>query len=232
MSSCVVCDESVAVSDACVHCGAPVCETHRPPEGHDCPGVESDGSRWYTNPDAGHRGTTPTDGRELSNPRRIAVGLIAVVAVALAVTAILAVTTGTVGFDEERAESRIVTEVNEVRAERGLPPLTESDSLTVVTRAHSGDMARQGYVGHVAPNGSTPADRLERFGVDCFAAENIYYTEQGGLLVTERTYAERTVQEWLDSPTHRATLLDENATRQGIGLVRADGRIYVTQLVC
>ncbi|WP_394338848.1 CAP domain-containing protein [Halosegnis longus] len=54
----------------------------------------------------------------------------------------------------------------------------------------------------------------------------------GGLLVTEGTYAERTVQEWLDSPPHRETLLDSGATRQGIGLVRANGHIYVTQLVC
>ena len=234
MSECVVCGGAVSVSDACVHCGAPVCATHRDPAAHDCPGVESDSDRWYTNPDAGRAGTesSTTGGTDLSNPRRVAIGLLAVVAVVLVGTALLAATTGPLTFDESQAESRIVAETNEVRSERGLGPLVENASLAQVARAHSADMARQDYVGHVAPNGSTPADRLRRFGVDCYAAENIYYTEQGGLLVTEGTYAERTVQEWLDSPSHRETLLDSDATRQGIGLVRANGHIYVTQLVC
>ena len=234
MSECVVCGSSVSVSDACVHCGTPVCETHRDPSAHDCPGVESDSDRWYTNPDVGRADTesSATGGTDRSNPRRVAVGVLAVVAVALAGTAVLAATTAPLTFDESRAESRIVAETNEVRSERGLEPLAGDASLAQVARAHSADMARQDYVDHVAPNGSTPVDRLQRFGIECYAAENIYYTEQGGLLVTEGTYAERTVEEWLDSPAHRETLLDADASRQGIGLVRANGHIYVTQLVC
>ncbi|RNJ27424.1 hypothetical protein Nmn1133_12545 [Halosegnis longus] len=186
VSECVVCGDSVSVSDACVHCGAPVCATHRDPAAHDCPGVESDSDRWYTDPDAGRVGAGSGEstgagarGADLSNPRRVAVSVLAVVAVALVGTALLAATTGPLAFDESQAESRIVAETNEVRSERGLGPLAGNASLARVARAHSADMARQEYVGHVAPNGSTPADRLDRFGVDCYAAENIYYTEQG-----------------------------------------------------
>ncbi|MFC7176704.1 hypothetical protein [Halosegnis marinus] len=83
MAECVVCGESVPVSDACRHCARPVCDDHREPPAHDCPGVESDSRVWYTDPDAGRDGRT--GGRELSNPRRLAAGVAVAVLVALVV---------------------------------------------------------------------------------------------------------------------------------------------------
>ncbi|MFC7176703.1 CAP domain-containing protein [Halosegnis marinus] len=104
--------------------------------------------------------------------------------------------------------------------------------MAAVADAHSADMAARDYVNHTAPNGSGVAERYERFGIDCFGSENIYYTPNGALLVSERTLAERVVAEWLDSPGHRETLLG-NFSRQGIGVVVAgDGGVYVTQNVC
>ncbi|MFC7235209.1 CAP domain-containing protein [Halosegnis marinus] len=232
MAECVVCGESVPVSDACRHCARPVCDDHREPPAHDCPGVESDSRVWYTDPDAGRDGRT--GGRELSNPRRLAAGVAVAVLVALVVGGILAAGGAPAldGVDDERLEALVVAEVNDARTARGHAPLEPNASLAAVADAHSADMAARDYVNHTAPNGSGVAERYERFGIDCFGSENIYYTPNGALLVSERTLAERVVAEWLDSPGHRETLLG-NFSRQGIGVVVAgDGGVYVTQNVC
>lgn len=232
MADCVVCGEPVPVSDACPHCAQPVCPAHREPAAHDCPGVESDSARWYTDPDAGREGNT--GGTPLSDPRRLAVGVVAALLVAIVAAALLTVGTPAVdgGVDPDRTAALVVDEVNDARTERGLPPLERNESLARVASAHSTDMAARDYVNHTAPNGSGVADRYERFGIGCFGSENIYYTPNGALLVTERTIAERVVSAWLASPGHRETLLG-NYTRQGIGIaVDDDGGIYVTQNVC
>ena len=231
VAECVVCGEPVPVSDACPHCAEPVCTTHRKPAAHDCPGVESDSARWYTDPDAGREGEP--GGTPLSDPRRLTVGVVAAVVVAVVVAALLAVGSPAGGeVDPSRTAALVVEEVNDARTERGLAPLSRNESLARVASAHSADMAARDYVNHTAPNGSGVADRYERFGIDCFGSENIYYTPNGALLVDERTVAERVVSAWLASPGHRETLLG-NYTRQGIGVaVDDDGGVYVTQNVC
>lgn len=233
MAECVICGAAVRVSDACAHCARPVCATHRRPVRHDCPGVESDSGRWYTDPDAGREGGS--GGRELSNPRRLAVGVALAALVAVVAGGALAVggTPTLDGLDDERLEHAVLTTANAARTERGLAPLAANDSLAMAADAHSGDMAARGYVNHTAPNGSGVADRYARFGVDCFGSENIYYTPNGGLLVTETQLAERIVAEWLASPGHRETLLSSEFSRQGIGVaIGPDGGVYVTQNVC
>jgi uncharacterized protein YkwD len=234
VAECVVCGAAVPVSDACAHCARPVCGDHREPARHDCPGVDSDSRTWYTDPDAGRE--TASGGRELSNPRRLALGVGVAVLVALVAGGVLAAA-GTPaldgGLDDERLEARIVAEANDARTARGFAPLAANDSLAAVADAHSGDMAARGYVNHTAPNGSGVADRYARFGLECLGSENIYYTPNGGLLVGEAGLAERVVAEWLASPGHRETLLSPAFTRQGIGVaVGPDDGVYVTQNVC
>ncbi|MFB6119150.1 CAP domain-containing protein [Halosegnis sp.] len=232
MAECVVCGEQVAVSNACPHCAQLTCPAHR--TAHDCPGVSSDGATWYTDPDAGRAAPTPTAGvRELSEPRRLAAGVIAVVVIALVAALAVGATAGSTGIDDERVERLVVTEVNDARTARGLAPLAANTTLAGVADAHSADMAARGYVNHTAPDGTTVAERLAQAGLTCPGGENIYYTPNGRLLVTERGLAERVVAEWLRSPGHRRALLDTGYTRQGIGVVvGGDGGIYVTQNLC
>lgn len=63
--------------------------------------------------------------------------------------------------------------------------------------------------------------------------ENIYYTPNGALQVSERALAELVVRSWLRSQGHRETLLDAGYGAQGVGVVVApDGGVYVTQDLC
>jgi uncharacterized protein YkwD len=100
--------------------------------------------------------------------------------------------------------------VNALRDRSGCPPLGWSAKLAAVARAHSRDMASRDYFDHAAPDGSLPADRLERAGIRSWGAvaENIALTPAGPASAFEL---------WRDSPPHRRNLLYCAFTVHGIG---------------
>ena len=136
-------------------------------------------------------------------------------------------------LDEEQAagvsaeEADILELVNRERAKAGVPLLTLSGRLAVVARGHSYDMALRHYFSHVSPDGVTPQQRIRGSGI-AFAqmGENIYeedFPNRGQL-------AQRAVQAWLGSPSHRKNMLSPVFQETGVGLARsADGTTYVTQ---
>ena len=117
-------------------------------------------------------------------------------------------------------EAEVVRLVNEARAENGLQPLTASAEISRVARAKSQDMADNGYFSHTSPTYGTPFQMLTAFGISYkTAGENI-------------AYGQRTPQEvvtgWLNSPGHRANILNASYTQIGVGYVAAGN--YWTQL--
>lgn len=150
-------------------------------------------------------------------------------------------------------------EANAARQSAGASPLQWSDALADVAAAHSRDMAERGYFDHVSPNGTTPNDRALARGIDCQTplgggrtrvgvTENLYQGWRYGRVWTRetpngvsRTYewrtrddlARETVRGWLDSPGHRRNLLDPVPAAHGLGVTTdAEGRVYVTQVLC
>lgn len=246
MADCVVCDRETSVTTACPHCGRPVCGAHRSVDAHDCPGLDADRTRGWVidldgpqpRPAAADR--EPPDWRDLLTPSRsgayVAAGSALVVLVAVLLVALAAPGPGAAaggdGLDETRVERLVAQEVNDRRAANGLDPLAYDADLAGVAAAHSRDMHRRGYFAHEGPDGETLADRYARAGIDCDGGENIYLTRGGGLAATERALADHVVREWMNSPGHRAALLKERFTRQGIGVVVVDGSVYVTQNFC
>ena len=117
-------------------------------------------------------------------------------------------------------EAEVVRLVNEARRENGLQPLAASGALSRVARAKSQDMVDQRYFDHNSPTYGTPFQMLTSFGISYrTAGENI-------------AYGQRTPQEvvsgWLNSPGHRANILNASYTQIGVGYV-ANGN-YWTQL--
>jgi uncharacterized protein YkwD len=100
--------------------------------------------------------------------------------------------------------------LNDERAARGLPALAWDERAAAVARAHSHDMASNGYVGHVSP---TTGDASARF-----AKAKIQ-----GTVVREnvaRGYGPKGIHESLmNSPGHRANLIADDVTHVGIGVV-------------
>ncbi|MCP3978897.1 MAG: hypothetical protein GY716_06140 [bacterium] len=128
--------------------------------------------------------------------------------------------------DVSETEKQAVAAVNAVRRERGFGALEVLPELTRAARAHSRDMARRGYFDHEAPDGSRPADRVHRRGIEYrIVAENIQMSRN------VRDPVESAVRSWLKSEGHRETLLTPEFTHTGLGVaVAEDATVYFTQL--
>jgi len=120
------------------------------------------------------------------------------------------------------AEQQLFELVNEERRAVGLAPLVWDERLVPVARQHSQEMFELGYFSHDSPVKGSPFDRIHAAGIDYQkAGENLAYAQSV-------TVAHRGL---MDSPGHRANILDPAYTRIGIGVVDAGpyGRMF-TQL--
>jgi uncharacterized protein YkwD len=118
-------------------------------------------------------------------------------------------------------ESLLLRLLDQERHRAGLDPLELDPELSRLAADHSADMARRGYFGHVSPSGLDLTARLREAGVTTRrAAENL----------VRSTGAQRAHAQLMESPSHRANLLDPDLTHVGIGVAEGDGELLVTQI--
>ncbi len=119
------------------------------------------------------------------------------------------------GTVDEKAEQEMFTMVNIQRVNQGLAPVTFSNQLRDLARAHSDDMFQRGYFSHYTPEGLSPFDRMERASISYqYAGENLALAPSTALAM----------QGLMNSPGHRANILNPNFHQVGIGVI--DGGIY------
>ncbi len=114
----------------------------------------------------------------------------------------------------ELAESLTAALVNQDRSRFGLAALALDRRLAAIARAHSRDMAEHHYFGHTSPTAGGLAARL--------AASGYQATWSGENIARASSVAEAEAA-LMRSPGHRANILAVQATRVGIGIVRAAG---------
>jgi len=112
------------------------------------------------------------------------------------------------------AEAAVVDIVNEERARAGCPSAQGEAALHDLARGHSADMAARGYFDHTDPDGRTPWDRAEAAGISGVGGENIAMGAPDARSVMEM---------WMDSPGHRANILNCDFTRIGVGMHAGSG---------
>lgn len=111
-------------------------------------------------------------------------------------------------------ETRMLELVNKERVAAGLKPLAPDPELTEVARRHSTDMFARGYFAHDTPEGRDPFDRMREANVRFLTAgENL-------ALAPTVQVAHRGL---MNSPGHRANILQKDFGRLGIGIM--DGGI-------
>ena len=141
----------------------------------------------------------------------ILVALVAAVAPAAAVTD----GSGTRELSSRAALGRgIVSEINALRAKRGLPHLVVSAPLATAARTHSRRMALAGFFAHESENGTPVGDRVRRYYRS--AGFRSWRAGENLLWASPDIDAKRAVEMWLDSPAHRHILL--TAAWREIGL--------------
>ena len=158
-------------------------------------------------------------------------------------------------MDIRKLESRLHELVNAERVRHGLYPLRHIETLGLIARSHSKDMAKRAYFAHTSPEGSNPTERGDLAGYKCRKghgssftyglAENIHqtwlyssYTKQNGRIVsydwfTLEELAQRVVTGWMSSKGHKKNILTASYDRSGIGVaISKDGKVYSTQNFC
>lgn len=131
----------------------------------------------------------------------------------------------------DRASARIVDGTNSFRADENRPPVKSNGELAHAARDFAAYMARTGRYGHTADN-RTPSERAQAAGYAyCVVAENIAYQYRSTGFPGAGELAQAFVQGWIDSPKHRANLVDGNLTEIGVGVARDEkGRYFAVQL--
>jgi len=105
--------------------------------------------------------------------------------------------------------AEVVAATNVERARHGLPALTVDARLGAAAQDHSDDMVRRAFFSHDNPDGAQVWDRALAHGYRYRkVAENIAAGQRG---------AAEVVAGWMDSPGHRANILDGDLTQIGVG---------------
>jgi uncharacterized protein YkwD len=154
----------------------------------------------FVRKDVGMRAATRTR-------RMLAVGLVG----ALAFTTLTAEPAGAV----TRREQRLFRWINQERTERGISRLRLSDSLSRKAHRHSRNMADRGTVSHHSCLSCT----LRNYNYS-IAGEN----------VGRASKMWRVHKLFMGSKTHRQNILRSGFKKVGVGVVKARGYIWVTEI--
>lgn len=109
--------------------------------------------------------------------------------------------------------TQLASKLNNARVQRGLQPLTRAAGLDQIAAARSQDMANGHYFNHTTPGGATVLKSLRSQGIGFRKAGEViakieYSGDQSAAIACESL---------LNSPEHRAVILDPNYTQFGVG---------------
>lgn len=121
-------------------------------------------------------------------------------------------------------EARLLELTNKARAEAGVKPLQVDMRLVETARAKSADMVANDYFGHISPDLGSPFDQMHRAG--------IAYRTAGENLAGAPTAA-AAHNGLMNSPGHKANILNPNFTHIGIGIAKGSpyGIIFTQQFI-
>ena len=125
--------------------------------------------------------------------------------------------------DVSTIEQDLFKLVNRARQKHDLAPVRFSPLLSFLSRKHSLDMALRGDISHFSTSGEAYYERLVEGG--------FYFKKNGENVAFSQTFmAEFIHQGFMDSPGHRANILDPDFDELGSGVVfKKDNGYYVTQ---
>lgn len=117
-------------------------------------------------------------------------------------------------------ERQLVDLINQARTEHGLNPLAVDERLTEAARKHTQLMVQHSALSHQFEGEASPQTRVNNEGLPSDAqGENVDLNQsiagaQGALM---------------QSPPHRANILDPDYDAVGVGVIRAGGNVWVTE---
>jgi uncharacterized protein YkwD len=107
-------------------------------------------------------------------------------------------------------EAEVLNIVNQERAKAGCQPVTADSRLATAARLHSEDMAARNFFDHTNPDGVSFADRITKAGYRWSGA--------GENIAKGQTTPASVMESWMNSPGHRANILNCGFKNLGVGV--------------
>lgn len=117
----------------------------------------------------------------------------------------------------------LVELTNEDRAKEELGTLSVNPLLVAAAQAKADDMAAKGYFAHVTPDGYQPWHFIQEAGYE--------YSSAGENLAVNFSDSENVEDAWMNSPTHRANILNAKFTEIGIATAKGEYQGRTTTFV-
>ncbi|MFF4547095.1 sigma-70 family RNA polymerase sigma factor [Streptomyces sp. NPDC001406] len=117
--------------------------------------------------------------------------------------------------------AQVVALVNKERANAGCGPLTENAQLEKAAQAHSDDMAARNFFDHTNPDGVDPGQRI--------TAAGYRWSTYGENIAQGQQTPESVMDSWMNSPGHRANILNCSFKEIGVGVHKGSGGPWWTQ---
>ncbi|MFF3941463.1 sigma-70 family RNA polymerase sigma factor [Streptomyces phaeofaciens] len=117
--------------------------------------------------------------------------------------------------------AQVIALVNEERASAGCGPLTEDGLLRKAAQGHSEDMAARDFFDHTNPDGADPGQRI--------TAAGYRWSTYGENIAKGQQSAESVMTSWMNSPGHRANILNCDFKNIGVGIHDGAGGPWWTQ---
>ncbi|MXM66531.1 sigma-70 family RNA polymerase sigma factor [Streptomyces sp. HUCO-GS316] len=116
---------------------------------------------------------------------------------------------------------QVVALVNRERAAAGCGPLTEDAQLNKAAQGHSDDMAARDFFDHTNPDGADPGQRI--------TAAGYRWSTYGENIAMGQQTPESVMDSWMNSPGHRANILNCSFKNIGVGVHNGGGGPWWTQ---
>lgn len=131
-------------------------------------------------------------------------------------------TTAPGGSSNSSFAQQVADLVNDRRSQAGCGPLTVDPKLTAAAQVHSDDMADRNFFDHASPEGYHADHRIEAAGYRWSSwGENIARGQKDPAAVMES---------WMNSPGHRANILNCSFKQIGVGVRTGSGGPWWTQV--
>lgn len=116
-------------------------------------------------------------------------------------------------------QNQVVQLVNKERAANGLKALTVNNELNKTATLKSEDMAKLNYFDHTSPTYGSPFDMMKKYGIT--------YRTAGENIAMGQTTPDQVMQGWMNSPGHRANILNSSYTQIGVGIAKNAQNQYI-----
>jgi hypothetical protein len=130
---------------------------------------------------------------------------------------------GVLGYSSEITAQKVLDQTNARRQQAGLAPLKLNPILSQSATAKADNMFAENYWSHNSPSGKTPWD--------FFKGVHYQYSVAGENLAKDFYDTDSMMRAWMNSPTHKANIVNTKYQEIGIGVVNGVLRGVKTTLV-